>query len=147
MTVDTKAYGPVEIDERQCITFAHGLYGFEHLKKFALLDARQHPFYWLQSLEEVNVAFVMLEPKILCNDYDADIAPSDLESLGLSSPSDDNYLEFAIVTIPGGEGPMTVNLQGPVIINRKAGKGGQCISRSEKWHVRHNLLDIMAGKQ
>ncbi len=145
ITVDTKAYGPVEIDERQCIKFPQGLYGFEGLQEYALLDARQAPFYWLQSLEEKNVAFVLVDPKILRADYDAALSPGDLEFLNLSGRDDENYLEFAIVTIPAGEGSMTVNLQGPLVINRNGRLGAQFISPSEQWHVRHNLLEEMAG--
>ncbi len=99
MTIDTKAYGQVEIDERQRIELPHGLYGFEGLHDFVLMDARQRPFYWLQSVDVREVAFVLIDPKIVRLDYKADIDPADLESLDLEGPDDDRYLEFAIVTI------------------------------------------------
>ena len=145
MTVDTKAYGHVEVDERQRIDIPQGLYGFEGLHEFILMDARQRPFYWLQSLEVREVAFVLIDPKILRADYDADIDPLDLDGLGLTGPDDERYLEFAIVTIPGDRQDMTANLQGPIIINRETRQAGQCISRNESWHVRHNILEEMAA--
>ena len=145
MTVDTKAYGQVDVDERQCIEIPQGLYGFDGLKDYVLMDARQRPFYWFQSTEVREVAFVLIDPKILRPDYDADLDPMDLESLGLDGSQDERYLEFAIVTIPDDRQDMTANLQGPIIINRESRQGRQCISRNEDWHVRHNILDEMSS--
>jgi len=145
MTVDTKAYGSVEIDERQQIALPLGLYGFEGLGDYILMDARQRPFYWLQSLDVREVAFVLIDPKVIRSDYDSNIDPQDFEDLGLDGPDDDHFLQFAIVTIPEDRQDMTANLQGPIIINRESRKGRQCISMSDKWHVRHNILEEMAA--
>jgi flagellar assembly factor FliW len=145
MIVETKAYGTVDIDERQRITIPSGLYGFEGLENYVLMDARQRPFYWLQSLDVQEVAFVLIDPKLIRADYDAAINSSDLEELGLESPSDERFLQFAIVTIPDERQDMTANLQGPIIINKESRVGRQCISQNDKWHVRHNILEEMAA--
>ena len=145
MTVETKAYGTVEIDERQKITIPSGLYGFEGLENYILMDARQRPFYWLQSLDVQEVAFVLIDPCLIRPDYDARIDPQDFEALGLSGPEDERFLQFSIVTIPEERQAMTANLQGPVIINKESRIGRQCISHNEAWHVRHNILEEMAA--
>jgi len=144
MRVDTKAYGIVEVDERQRITLPQGLYGFEGLVDYLLMDARQRPFYWLQSLDEKDIAFVLIDPAVLRPDYDADIDPQDYEALGLDGAQDERILQFAIVTIPTGRQDMTVNFQGPIIINKESRICRQCISRDERWHVRHNILEELA---
>jgi flagellar assembly factor FliW len=145
MTIDTKAYGQVEVDERQRITIPFGLYGFESLSEFVLMDARQRPFYWLQSVDVRDVAFVLIDPKVIRQDFDADIDPMDFEALELEDSDDDRFLQFAIVTIPEDRQDMTANLQGPIIINKESRIGRQCISRSDRWHVRHNILEEMAS--
>ena len=48
MKVATKAYGLIDVNEQQRITFPHGLLGFESFKEYVLLDAGRQPFYWLQ---------------------------------------------------------------------------------------------------
>ncbi len=144
ISVDTKAYGPVDLDERQKINFPSGIFGFDTLREFVLLDARQRPFYWLQSLEIREVAFVLLDPKIIYPDYDGNIDPDDYESLDISGPDDSRLLQFAIVTIPEERQEMTANLQGPLLINRETRVGRQCITRDERWKVRHNVLEEMA---
>lgn len=144
MTVDTKAYGSVEMDERQQISLPLGLYGFEGLVDYVLMDARQRPFYWLQSVDVREVAFVLMDPTIIRPDYDSDIDPMDFEALSLEGSDDERFLQFAIVTIPEDRQGMTANLQGPIIINKESREGRQCISRNDKWHVRHNILEEMA---
>ncbi len=145
MTVDTKAYGEVEVDERQRILLPSGLYGFEGLTDYILLDARQRPFYWLQSTQVREVAFVLMDPKLIRADYDADLDPQDLEELHLEGTGDSRFLQFSIVTIPEDRRGMTANLQGPVIINKDERIGRQCIARDDRWCVRHNILEEMAS--
>jgi len=145
MRVDSKAYGPLEVDARQKIRFSQGLYGFEGLFDYILLDARQKPFYWLQSLAVRETAFVLIDPLVVRSDYKVDINPQDYEALELSGPEDEKFLQFVIVTILADA--MTVNLQGPLIINSKTRKGRQCISRSNEWHVRHNIVEEMKSNE
>lgn len=143
--VDTKAYGLVEVDERQTIQFPSGLYGFENLTDYILMDAPQNPFYWLQSLEVKHVAFVLVDPRIIRSDYDCAIDSVDFRSLDLQGPSDERLLQFAIVTIPENRSDMTVNLQGPIIINKDNRKGRQCISQDDSLRVRHNIMEEMTA--
>jgi len=145
--IDTKAYGLLEVDERQKIEFPQGLYGFEGLCDYALLDARQKPFYWLQSLTVRDTAFVLIDPLIVRPDYKADIDPQDYEALKLTGPEDERLLQFAIVTIPADSREMTANLQGPLIINREIRRGRQCITRDNEWNVQHSIIEGMKSNE
>ena len=142
MKVLTKAYGEMEIAEAQRILFPRGLFGFEDLRDFALLDAVQQPFYWLQSLERVEVAFVLIDPLFFRPDYTPDVDAGELEDIGAARAED--RLVFAIVTIPENSSLMTANLQGPVILNRRTREGRQSISSNPRWGVRHVILDELS---
>jgi len=142
MRVATKAYGSIEVDERQEIVFPFGLLGFESLKRYMLLDAVQQPFYWLQSMEVVEIAFVLINPRIFRPDYRLEVPKSDLEEIGISCEQD--ILDFAVVTIPEDPKEMTANLQGPLIINRKSRVGRQSISTNPAWQVKHPILKELA---
>ena len=142
MKVATRPYGEIEIDEAQRITFPHGLFGFEDLRDFAILDSTQQPFYWLQSLEKVQVAFVLIDPHFFRPDYTPDVDPAEIEEIGITAP--DDMLVFAIVTIPSAAARMTANLQGPLIINRRARTGRQSISANPRWGVRHVVVEELA---
>jgi flagellar assembly factor FliW len=141
MRVATKALGEIELDERQRISFPYGILGFEQLKDYVLFDAVQPPFYWLQSMDRMETAFVLIEPKVFRPDYSPDVEKEELAEIGIAS--DEDLLVFAIVTIPEDTRLMTANLQGPVVLNRKTRVARQCISTNPKWGVRHVILDEM----
>lgn len=136
MKVNTKAYGSVEVDERQSVTFPEGLFGFESLKNYVLLDA-EHPYIWLQSTEESDAAFVLIDPFLFRPDYEMDIGDDDLRAIGITKPEDGIY--FTVVTIPSG-GRMTANLQGPIVINREKKLGKQVVLNDPRWKTKHDIL-------
>ncbi|MEE8590404.1 MAG: flagellar assembly protein FliW [Spirochaetia bacterium] len=143
MRVDTKAYGSVDVDERQKIEFPYGILGFEKLKNYVLFDAPQAPFYWLQALDLVEVAFVLINPVIFRPDYTLEVPKEELEEIGIDSL--EKILNFAIVTIPQNPVEMTANLQGPIIINKETRVGRQSISTNLEWGVRHPILKELAA--
>lgn len=145
MRVVTKAHGEIEVDERQKITFPQGILGFEDLKDYVMFDAAQPPFYWLQSVDRVEIAFVLIDPAIFRPDYSPDVDPEELSEIGIQSASD--MIVFAIVTIPADSKLMTANLQGPVIINRQTRVARQLVSPNPKWGVRHLILEEMKVRQ
>ena len=142
MKVRTKPYGEMEIADAQLIRFPRGLFGFEDLREFALLDAAQPPFYWLQSIERVEVAFVLIDPHFFRPDYTPDVDTGELEEIG--TPRGEESLVLSIVNIPENSSLITANLQGPLILNRRTRQGRQSISTNPHWGVRHVILDELA---
>ena len=145
MKVLSKAFGPVEVNERQRLSFPTGLYGFESFKEYALLDAEQEPFYWLQSLDVEQVAFVLINPFIFRPDYEMNIDNEELLPIGITDPG--KAVIFSIVTIPVDNGPITANLQGPLVINRDNRLGIQAVLTDSRWRTKHDIIvEINAAK-
>jgi len=138
MKVDTKAYGPMEVDEKQKVSIPQGLFGFEDYIEYVLLDSDNPPFLWLQSVNEKEIAFVLINPFLFRKDYEANITNEDLAEIGISSS--DKALIFVIVTIPQDGAPMTANLQGPLIINKENMTGMQAILSDTKWKTKHDIM-------
>jgi len=138
MKVDTKAFGPVEVDDRQKISFPEGLYGFEDYIDYVLMDAERQPFFWLQSIIDKDIAFILINPFLFRPDYELNIPNEDLEDIGIKSP--DKALIFTIVTIPPDGSAMTANLQGPLVINRDNMTGKQAILSDVRWNTRHDIV-------
>jgi len=147
MKVDTKAFGMVEVDDRQKIKIPEGLYGFEDYVEYVLLDAEKQPFYWLQSVNDRDTAFILINPFLFRPDYEVNIPNDELENIGIKSP--EKALIFAIVTIPPDGSAMTANLQGPIIINRDNMTGKQGILSDVRWNTRHDIVAELknAGKK
>lgn len=139
--IQTKPFGEIEVDELQVIDFPDGILGFDFIRKFVILDTEDQgsPFKWMQAFEEKDLAFVIIRPVDFMESYDLIISQSDFEAV--KAESVDDVIVFAIVTIPENPKKMTANLQGPIIINPVKRLGRQAISMSEKYKVRHNILD------
>ena len=138
MKVTTKAYGIIEVDERQRVSFPSGLLGFESVKEYVLIDAERQPFFWLQSLDAEHIAFIAVNPFLFRPDYELDIDDELLKDIGISKP--ENALIFSIVTIPP-DGPMTANLQGPLIINKETRVGKQAVLSDPRWKTKHDIME------
>lgn len=144
MEVKTKANGIVNVDEKQLVTFPEGLLGFEKYTKFALIDSEYEPFIWLQSTEESNLAFLMIDPFLICSDYEADIDDSALRNIGVDSAED--IIIMTLVTIPKDGTAITANFLGPVVINKKNRKCLQVILNDSRWTTKFDIVKALKQK-
>jgi len=145
MEIKTKAMGTVSIVEKQIIELTQGFYGFADYHAFALIDAKQKPFIWIQSLEKEDLAFLAIDPFLFRPDYEIGIDDSLLGPLEIQSPSD--VLVFALITIPSHGTPITANLQGPLIINRNNNRAIQAILTDPRWQTKHDLMAETAAQR
>ena len=145
MRVVTKAYGEVDMDERQRVSFPGGLLGFEKFSEYVLLDARQKPFFYLQSTEVPELAFILIDPFLFRPDYALDVGDDVLEEIGVKDPGD--ALVFAIVTAPADGSPITANLMGPVIISKTTLQGVQAVLGDTRWKVKHDIMAELADSR
>jgi len=143
MKVNTKAFGLIEVDEKQKIKIPQGLFGFDDYADYVLLDAEHQPFFWLQSVDEKEIAFVLINPFLFRPDYEVNITNEELAEIGINSP--DNALIFVIVTIPQDGSPMTANLQGPLVINKDNMTGMQAVLSDARWRTRHDIIAELNG--
>lgn len=120
------------------LQFPSGLLGFESVKEFALLTSEEEePFSWLQAVNDATLAFLVVPPFLVVPEYEPDIPAEDARSLGLQKP-EDAWL-FNIVTLRGNQGA-TVNLKGPLVINRHTLQGKQVVlANALKYSVQHPL--------
>jgi flagellar assembly factor FliW len=127
-----------EAPVNQGIRLPMGLLGFEQVKEFALIaNPGEEPFQWLEVKNNPSLAFVVIEPFRVVPDYRPDLPQTDVEFLGISSPGDAQL--FNIVTVHGPT-RATVNLKGPIVVNRHTGVGKQVvIANAVEYSVQHPL--------
>ena len=145
MQVKTRTMGTVEVAEEWLISIPSGLFGCEEYTDFALVDSEYEPLIWFQSLQEPNLAFLLIDPFIIADDYEADIDDSELLRIGIKDPADVSV--FTIVTVPGDGGPVTANFQGPLIINKKNHLCMQAILDGSKYTTKHNIIEALRRKE
>lgn len=141
MEINTKAYGKVEIDPKEIITFEQGLIGFEDKHEFVLLGNpdSQELLVWLQCIEDPNLAVVVIQPRFFKPDYKPSIDITEIEELEVEDPN--LLLLYAIVVVPEDVRKMTANLKAPVVINVKNNKGKQIILNDENYKIKHLILN------
>jgi flagellar assembly factor FliW len=145
MRVQSKVYGEISVDEHQAVSFPAGLLGFEKFKDYVLLDAAQKPFFYLQSLDMRELAFILIDPFLFRPDYAVDVDDDALGEIGIDSP--ENVLVFAIVTVPPDGSAITANLMGPVIINKSNRVGMQAVLPDSRWRVKHDIMAELAASR
>jgi len=145
MRVKTKAYGEIDTDERQHVHFPAGLLGFEKFKDYVLLDSPQKPFFYLQSVDVPDLAFILIDPFLFRPDYSLDVSDESLGEIGVARP--EAALVFAIVTVPGEGGSATANLMGPLIVNKANRLGMQAVLADPRWRVKHDIMAELAASK
>ena len=150
MTIQTKAFGEIEISDDKIITFESGIIGFPDLKHFTLLHDEEKGsnvgIRFLQSIEEPGFAMPVMDPLLVKPDYDPTVDDVLLTNLG--TLTDENILVLVTATVPSDLTKMTVNLQGPIIINVDERKACQLIVDCEKFPVKFPIYEILkAGKE
>ena len=144
MKIKTKPYGEIEVNEKQKIHFPEGLFGFEEVKHYFLLDSEEGPFYWLQSAEHPDLAFVLIDPRVFKENYSLDLRDEDYKAIDARKG---DVIDFTIVTVPEDPEKISANLMGPIIINRKTRKAKQAISENDEYSVKHYIMEEMKGKK
>ncbi len=139
MIITTSRFGDVDITGEDVLNFPEGLLGFSQLRDFVLLDdPNDEIFAWLQSCNQPEVAFPILEPELFMDPPGLSLAKSDLEILKANSAKDIRL--FTIITIPDDPTQMTANLKAPIAINIKDKKGRQCVLQDNHLAIREPIF-------
>ena len=128
---------PIKL-QRKKISFPFGLPAFEDVREFVLIaNEDEAPFIWLQAISTTTLAFITVDPFIVCKDYLPDIPDEDARSLGIETP-DDAFI-LSIVNMKNQENTgITANLVSPIVINWRNLQGKQVIIRNyQDYSVRH----------
>ena len=138
----SKAYGTIEIDPKQIVNFPEGLFAFEDFKKYAIVTKPDSMFSWLQSLDDVNLAFLVIDPTEIVSDYEPRVAAEFLTTIEASEVKALKML--SILTIPENQPEkMTMNLQGPLLINAEKAVGAQVVSADDRHLVKTPVFELL----
>lgn len=137
MEVRTTRFGVMTIADDRVITFEKGLLGFSQYTKFCLLEPGEDAcFFWLQSVEEPSLAFVVTDPSLFIPEYAVPIRPEQMTDLKMQRLEDAQV--FVIVNKV--DQTLTGNLQGPLVINTLNRTGEQLVLAEKRWLTRHPLV-------
>jgi flagellar assembly factor FliW len=139
MIVQTSRFGPVEVDSDRTIEFPRGILGFPQYKSYILIQPEpDSTFYWLQSLQAADLAFVVTDPLLFVPDYQVPLREETRQDLGIQDLSEANVL--VIVNKVGDT--LTANLQGPLVIHAETRVAAQIVISEKKYQTRHPILTL-----
>ena len=148
MKINTKVFGEVEIADDKIIHFPSGIVGFPELTEFTLLHDEEKgagSIHWLQSVQEPGFAMPVMDPLLVCPDYNPEVDDELLKPLGGLDPEE--ILVLVTVTVPSDLKKMSVNLRGPIIINAAAKKACQVIVEGEGYQVKYPIYEILSARK
>lgn len=136
------SFGTLEYEEPSVIHIPEGMLGFAKFKRYILVENEDiQPFKWLQSLDLPQVAFPVVDPRLLIHDYVCTVTPEDLRSLEIEMESD--LVTFAVSIIPEDPARTTINLKAPVLVNHRKMIGKQVILSESDYDTMMPILTVL----
>lgn len=148
MQITTKVFGDIAVDDDKIIYFPKGIIGFPDLKDFALIHDEEKgadSIHWLQSIQEPAFAMPVMDPLLVCSEYNPEADDELLNNLGELDPEE--MLVLVTVTIPKDLTKMSVNLKGPIVINVAEKKAIQVIVEGDDYQVKFPIYEILNRKK
>ncbi len=124
-------FGELEFGEDHIVFFPEGIIGFEHCRKFLIInDEATEPFRWLVSVEDTTLSFALLDPSSVMTDYQ------------LGNDRRDITTVFLIATLSEHVEDSTVNLRSPIVINDRTHEGRQVILANDIYSMSFPLFVV-----
>ncbi len=142
----TARFGEVTVEAETLLHFPRGLVGLPRAQRFVFLhdESAMGPVFWMQSIEDPELAFLVCEPLPFFPDYEVEIAPAEQAMLGIRDEKE--ALVCVILVVPEDPKKITANLRGPVVIHTGNRTGVQLVLEGDRYSVRAPLLQSAPEK-
>ena len=148
MQAKTRLFGTIDISDDKIIVLESGMIGFPDMRHFALIfDVDKEDggkIKWLQSMDEPEMAFPVMDPTFIKKDYNPAINEEILKPLG--KLTEENTFVLTTVTVPRELEKMSINLKAPIIINSETNKGAQIIVEDDM-PVKYMIYDLLKSRK
>lgn len=149
MKANTRLFGAVDIADDKIITLAKGMIGFPDYKHFALIyddekGQENTTIMWLQCMDDTEVAFPVMNPTVVKEDYAPNVNEEIIAPIGELTP--ENTYILVTVTVPKKVQDFSVNLKAPLVINTDTQKGVQLIVEDD-YPVKFKVYDVLKAKK
>lgn len=139
-TIQTPRFGRIDFAAEDVLHLTSGLVGCPDWNDFLVVQHKEgSPYRWLQSIDDPDVAFLVVDPSVHFGDYAPEMPKRIAQELQMDEETP--RLVYTIVTIPRGRPEdMTVNLAGPIVVNLATGQGKQVILEDERYLIRQRVF-------
>lgn len=132
---NTTRFGELEVPTTAVITVLNGVIGFPQSERFTLLEYNP-PFSWLQSVENEELAFVVVSGAEFGDGYRFPVPYGDRD---MDLQDEDEIAIVNLVSVRPDPTQTTVNLKAPLIVNLRNMKAKQIVLDDPKFPIRMPL--------
>ncbi len=142
MIVTSTRFGSLDIPDERAIDFGPGILGFPDSQRYVLVEIEDdEDYFWIQSVEVDDVAFLCIRPWDFFPDYELDVSDDVQEQIELHDPVDSEV--FLLLTTHHEDDELvdiTANLLGPIILNSSNRKARQVVLNNSEYTTREPLV-------
>ncbi len=140
MDIRTRDFGTITAEKNDIIYFTDSIYGFEEYKQYILLqDGPDGNIFYLQSIEDEHLAFILIDPYTIVSDYEPNLTDEDLRELKVNDEAELKFLVIAIVRESLKDS--VVNLKSPISINPTLKIAKQVIVQNSEYPLRYPIFN------
>ena len=138
MNVITTRFGEVDIDDDKIIKVPDSILGFTEKRFIVLLPDINGQFFWLQSMDNPALAFVVTDPVSFVKGYEVKLTSEEYKKLKLKPESE--LILLSLVTMAQDVMDITINLLGPIVVNPEIMVAKQIVLEDGKYKTKHPLF-------
>lgn len=138
MELVSPVHGKIQYEIEEVITFKKGIPGCEEYKTYIVKEIEESPFKILQCLENEELAFIIISPFDVIEDYEIKLSEELIKNMEIKSPED--VVLYSIVNLSSKVENITTNLRAPLVLNIKQKLGEQSILDKEDYKIKHPLM-------
>ncbi len=140
MLLKTRLFGEIKVNDEEVIHFTKPILGFDDCRQYLLMENESiFPTFWLQSINDPNLAFPVVSPFSVDENYSINLQALDLEDIRLKSV--DDALVLTLMVVPQTLSSIRTNLRAPIIYNPEKRIAKQLILYDEKYPIHFYIMD------
>lgn len=137
MQIDTRRFGTITVADDEQFEVPEGIPGFRAMRHVVLFvaapaEAGDQAMFWMQDLDNGELAFLCIVPWDVFPNYDVEI---DEEEYEIDRDSDVRILNLVSIRRSGESTLLTANLRAPLVIDVRRRRIHQVILTDGRWSV------------
>lgn len=143
--INTKYFGKFFYKEDECITFPHGLFGFENYHDYILIPFTEgeDSTFCLQSIKDETLAFIIINPFLYIPEYTPVVSENDKKIVEIQNENDLSFYIICVMRDTIEES--TANLKCPIVVNPHNRLAHQIILEDSNYGFRHSFQSFAAN--
>jgi flagellar assembly factor FliW len=140
MLLKTHLFGEIIVKEEEVINFTKPILGFDDCMQYILVEKESiFPTFWLQSVNNSGLAFPVISPFSINEDYSIKLQDHDLDDIRLKDIND--ILVMTLMVVPQVLSSIRTNLRAPIIYNPVNKVAKQLVLYDDKYPVHYYIMD------